>query len=297
MSARPKFNYFLVHQETGQRYPVGEEVVIGRSSGDILFPDDAKVSTQHCRILKTQLGLAIHDFGSSNGTSLDGVRLDPKKMYALKPGNLITIGTQQIKLQETAPAKLLTRKRGNKNKHRKKKKGGLLDLPTFIALVLVVGAGSIILQPYFANFKFKFPQMEKEADVSSSETVPTPLELVEREMRSVFEEYKELGSGHTLGRISDREVSTQLRTKLIPRLKAARSKMEVLKGQTDWEKKKIQANIKLLIAVTGQTTAMMNFTVTKDAKFSQQLEKFSDQVEVANEEVQKLNDLRRPANL
>lgn len=296
MSVRPKFNYFLVHQETGQRYPVGEEVVIGRNSGDILFPDDPKVSTQHCRVLKTQLGLAIHDFDSSNGTALDGVKLDPKKMYALKPGNVITIGQQQLKLQETAPAKLLTRKRSSR-KRRKRKKGGFLDVQTFLALLLIVGAGSIIAKPYLSNLNFSLPQAQKEAAPPPIEVMPTPLELVEREMRSIFADYKELGNGHTLGRIKDREVSTELRTNLIPRLTTARSKMEVLRGQNDWEKKKIEANIKLLSALVGQTTAMMNYAVTKDAKFSQQLEKFSDQVDAANEVVQKLDDIRRPANL
>jgi pSer/pThr/pTyr-binding forkhead associated (FHA) protein len=286
MSARPKFNYFLVHLETGQRYPVGDEVVIGRNSGDILFPDDAKVSTQHCRVLKTPQGLAVHDLDSSNGTNLDGTKLDPKKAYVFKPGSVLSFGAQELKLLETSPAKLMSRpRRKSKSRRRRKKKGGLLDIQTFLALVLIAGAGSIMLKPYFHQLSlahFQFPKKTEVPEIKI-EVMPTPLELVEREMRAAFAEYKEIGNQQMLGKIGDRELSAALRTKLIPQLSATRSKIE--------------ANKKLLTAVIGQVTAMMGYADTKQAKFQHQLEKFSEQVEVINEEVQKLDDLRRPANL
>ncbi len=292
MSVRPKFNFFLVHQETGQRYPVSEEVVIGRVSGDILFPDDAKVSNQHCRVLMTPKGLAIHDFESSNGTFVDGIRLDPKKVYVFKPGSVVSLGSQQLKLQEASTAKSLKRKR----KRRRRKKGGYLDLQTFLALALMIGAASYFLRPYLPNPP-SLPSFSKPAkpldDIVGA--MPTPLEIVEREMRAAFNEYTKTGKAHTEGQVSDKELAQTIRQRLIPQLTAARAKMDVLRPQNEWEKRKIDANKKLLTALLGQVNAMASYTETKLARYARELESYGDQVEKLNEEVQKLDDARRPA--
>src|SRR4051812_13324492 len=93
MGAAPRVKFYLVHSETGQRYPVGsDDVVIGRTSGDLLFPEDTKLSNQHCRIVMTASGLGVHDLGSANGTTVDGQRLAPDKIYTFKTGSQLTIG-------------------------------------------------------------------------------------------------------------------------------------------------------------------------------------------------------------
>ena len=94
---RTLVRFYLVQLETGQRYPVvNDDLVIGRTNGDILLGDDTAVSTQHCRILKTPEGLGIHDLGSATGTLVNGIRLEEEKVYALKTGSVVTIGGPRI---------------------------------------------------------------------------------------------------------------------------------------------------------------------------------------------------------
>jgi pSer/pThr/pTyr-binding forkhead associated (FHA) protein len=295
MSVRPKFNLFLVHQETGQRYPVGEEVVLGRVSGDILFPDDPKVSNQHARILNTPKGVAVHDLGSSNGTSVDGTKLDPKKVYVFKVGSVIAVGGQQLKLQEVSLAKAVKRASRSRKRKRSRKSKGFFDLQTFLALLLVLGAGAVMLKNFAGGL---IAQLSKNQPKNEEAKVimPTPLEIVEREMREAFSEYTELGKANVSQKISDKDLVQSIRQKLLPKLNSASVKMEVLRPQNEWEKNKIAANKKLLAALIGQVTAMAAFTETHLPRYSTDLEKFSDQVEKLNVEVQKLDDARRPAN-
>lgn len=297
MSVRPKFNLFLVHQETGQRYPVGEEVVLGRTSGDILFPDDPKVSTQHARVLKTPKGVAVHDLGSSNGTSIDGNKLDPKKVYVFKAGSVLSLGSQQLKLTEVSLAKAVRRAKSSRRRKRRKSKS-IFDVQTFLALLLVVGAGSIMLKSYLPDLRGFIPEfkVKPQAKEETPVAMPSPMELVEREMREAFSEYTELGKANVSRKISDKELIQGIRTKLLPKLNSASVKMEVLRPANEWEKNKIAANRKLLAALIGQVKAMAAFTETHLPQYNAELEKFGDQVEKLNEEVQKLDDARRPAN-
>src|SRR5262245_36411529 len=102
MSVKPQGNLYLVHQETSQRYPVKGDIVIGRTSGDIVFPDDKRLSSQHCRVMQTPQGWAIHDLKSASGTFLDGAQLEAGKVYALKPGSVVTVGAQTFQLIEAS---------------------------------------------------------------------------------------------------------------------------------------------------------------------------------------------------
>jgi pSer/pThr/pTyr-binding forkhead associated (FHA) protein len=276
---------------------VGEEVVLGRTSGDILFPEDPKVSTQHARVLKTPNGIAVHDLGSSNGTSIDGTKLDPKKVYVFKVGSILSLGSQQLKLTEVSLAKAVRRAKNSRKRKRRKSKG-FFDVQTFLALLLVLGAGSVMLKSYLPNLAAYIPDLSSkpQAKVEAPVAMPTPMELVEREMREAFNEYTELGKANVSHQITDKELILSIRQKLLPKLNSASVKMEVLRPANEWEKNKIAANRKLLAALIGQVKAMAAFTETHLPQFNAELEKFSDQVEKLNEEVQKLDDARRPAN-
>jgi pSer/pThr/pTyr-binding forkhead associated (FHA) protein len=68
-------------------------VIFGRSDkvADIVIPDDS-ISKRHCLFEAKRDGVTITDCGSTNGTSVGGVELQPNKPYALKGGESLTMG-------------------------------------------------------------------------------------------------------------------------------------------------------------------------------------------------------------
>ncbi len=72
--------------------------MICRSSGDLLFPDDPRLSNQYCRIVSDSTGgLGVHDMGSANGTYVDGKLWKNQKVYTFKIGNSLNVGQQAFK--------------------------------------------------------------------------------------------------------------------------------------------------------------------------------------------------------
>lgn len=70
----------------------GSRVVIGRGSGsDVRLPDPS-VSTRHATIRANGNDYAIVDEGSTNGTWVGGVRLNPQSPRAVKTGDLVRVG-------------------------------------------------------------------------------------------------------------------------------------------------------------------------------------------------------------
>ena len=74
----------------GERVPLVEDVVIGRSPGSTLRLDDPSVSRTHARISAGDG--RIEDAGSSHGTFVDGAMLAGP--LALRDGMRIRIGDQ-----------------------------------------------------------------------------------------------------------------------------------------------------------------------------------------------------------
>ncbi|MFB6351906.1 MAG: DUF4388 domain-containing protein [Bradymonadaceae bacterium] len=76
---------------------MGQEIVIGRSSElDMVLVEDM-VSRRHARITAQNGELEIEDFGSTNGTFVNGKKVKTSK---LEEGDRILIGTSIIKLVE-----------------------------------------------------------------------------------------------------------------------------------------------------------------------------------------------------
>lgn len=96
----------------GERLPVRGEISIGRENAELILSDDA-VSRRHAAIRAAGLGLEIEDLGSSNGTFVNGRRIDGTQ--ALGDGDEIRIGATTIAVEvaqqepaaETAPATML----------------------------------------------------------------------------------------------------------------------------------------------------------------------------------------------
>jgi len=65
--------------------PVGsKEVSIGRSPENAMVIDNPAVSHYHARVFHEENRLMLEDFGSMNGTFVNGQRV---KMISLKPGD------------------------------------------------------------------------------------------------------------------------------------------------------------------------------------------------------------------
>jgi FHA domain len=83
----------------GERVPLVEDVVIGRSPGSTLRLDDPSVSRTHARISAGEG--RIEDAGSSHGTWVDGALLDGPR--ALRDGMRIRIGDQELTVERRRP--------------------------------------------------------------------------------------------------------------------------------------------------------------------------------------------------
>ncbi len=84
-------------------YLHGDEHVVGRSQGELLFPRDPWVSPRHANFLYRDGKLFVHDEGSVNG-----VYLRIRKPVQLKPGDHFLCGEQVFRLdapaQDQSPA-------------------------------------------------------------------------------------------------------------------------------------------------------------------------------------------------
>jgi hypothetical protein len=70
-----------------------KEVSIGRSPDNGLVIDNPAVSHYHARVFNEEGRLMLEDFGSMNGTFVNGQRV---KMVTLKPGDSVAIGKHTI---------------------------------------------------------------------------------------------------------------------------------------------------------------------------------------------------------
>jgi len=62
---------------------------VGRHPDSDIFLDDVTVSRHHCRFVATKEGLDLEDAGSTNGTYVNGKRVDEAR---LGPGDEVLIG-------------------------------------------------------------------------------------------------------------------------------------------------------------------------------------------------------------
>lgn len=72
------------------------EFALGRSAECQLSLDDPLVSRRHALLLVAKDGVTIEDLGSRNGVIVNGERITGR--LALKPGDTILIGSQELKL-------------------------------------------------------------------------------------------------------------------------------------------------------------------------------------------------------
>ena len=81
----------------GQKHTFRSQLTIGRRSDSTIRLIDAKVSRNHARIFETDGGFLIEDTKSSNGTFVNGEKIESR---LLKHGDTITIGFTQLRFSE-----------------------------------------------------------------------------------------------------------------------------------------------------------------------------------------------------
>ena len=77
---------------------VQENFIIGRKSGDLQFSGDDRMSGKHACFYVEKNHFYIVDLGSSNGTYLNGKRLEAQEPAALSDGDEIKLGNQNFKI-------------------------------------------------------------------------------------------------------------------------------------------------------------------------------------------------------
>jgi len=81
----------------------GGEVSIGRAAGSSLVLRERNVSRRHARFLRQNGAVFVEDLGSSNGTRVNGERIEGRRR--IRPGDLVQIGDWDLAL-EGPPAEL-----------------------------------------------------------------------------------------------------------------------------------------------------------------------------------------------
>lgn len=80
-----------------KRFILAKEVtVIGRKEDCDLRIPLSEISRRHCKLVKTGMGLRVEDMGSSNGTLVNGQRVNE---IDLEPGDRLTIGSISFVVQ------------------------------------------------------------------------------------------------------------------------------------------------------------------------------------------------------
>lgn len=80
---------------------ITDVVTIGRDPMADISINDPEVSRHHVRLTQTASGYVLEDMGSTNGTFLDGEKLDPETPIALVNGQTIGMGSGVTLLYET----------------------------------------------------------------------------------------------------------------------------------------------------------------------------------------------------
>lgn len=71
-------------KQAGLQLPLGEGILIGRSSDCQLLLDDDYVSTRHARISRTPTGYQVEDLGSTNGTFVNNQRITVPTAFGIE---------------------------------------------------------------------------------------------------------------------------------------------------------------------------------------------------------------------
>lgn len=94
-------SYRLVGDTVTLDLPGEGEFLVGREASCDLPLADATVSRQHATLIFRNGTLSIRDESSTNGTYLNGVRLEPNTEHPLQPGDKLQLGRVKFRVEES----------------------------------------------------------------------------------------------------------------------------------------------------------------------------------------------------
>jgi pSer/pThr/pTyr-binding forkhead associated (FHA) protein len=87
---------------TGRTYELkGDKTTVGRVSDNAFEIPEASVSSHHCELLLRGNELLVKDLGSTNGTFINGDKIEEG---VLKPGQILRVGMIEMQLETGDPA-------------------------------------------------------------------------------------------------------------------------------------------------------------------------------------------------
>jgi hypothetical protein len=82
------------------RIPADVVTTVGRQQGCQIRIGSAQVSRKHCELFESQGRLVVKDLDSSNGTFVDGQRVEGQQ--ALEPGQTLSVGSIVFRVERVA---------------------------------------------------------------------------------------------------------------------------------------------------------------------------------------------------
>src|SRR5205814_7656285 len=81
----------------GRRYPLGDEITVGRAAGCQVTVDDTYVSQLHARVFTRDGQLFVEDLGSTNGTYLNRTKVAGP--MAMQRGDRLQVGNVVLEVR------------------------------------------------------------------------------------------------------------------------------------------------------------------------------------------------------
>ena len=103
----------LVEASSGREHPIRPGVNIVGREGDVMLPD-SKVSRKHAQLVSEDGVITVEDLGSTNGTLVNGDRLDSGSKRELNKGDTVSFGGVEVKLSLPGSAGATQMLGGNK---------------------------------------------------------------------------------------------------------------------------------------------------------------------------------------
>ncbi len=95
---KPKSAVIIRGAHQGLSFEIKDRLTIGRKDADILLPEDRMVSRLHAKLHIRAEEVFIEDLGSTNGTSLNGRRIEPNTLERVSRGDVVKVGETEIRL-------------------------------------------------------------------------------------------------------------------------------------------------------------------------------------------------------
>ncbi len=94
--SNPNKSWYFFDLNTRTHFLLTDEMIFGRESGHLNFPNDPEVSQIHCKISIDNNHIFITDLSSTNGTIVNDVVIPTRLPFALKINDKIKFGNQEF---------------------------------------------------------------------------------------------------------------------------------------------------------------------------------------------------------